>query len=46
MIAGLAKGSKVQCYGYYTVAGGKKWLLVSAGGRSGFAHGGYLKRVQ
>ncbi len=44
-IASLVKNSKVQCYGYYTVAGGAKWLLVSAGGRSGFAHGGYLKRA-
>lgn len=44
-ITSIAKGSKVQCYGYYTMAGGVKWLQVSAGGRSGFVHGGYLKRA-
>ena len=44
-ISSLAKGSKVQCYGYYTVAGDVKWLLVSAGGRSGFVHSAYLKKA-
>ena len=44
-IAGLKKGSIVQCYGYYTMAGGAKWLLVTVGGNTGFVHSGYLKRL-
>lgn len=44
-IASLKKGSKVQCYGYYTEADGAKWLLVAAGGNKGFAHSGYLKKA-
>ena len=43
-IASLAKGSIVQCYGYYTAVSGVKWLLVAAGGKTGFAHSGYLKK--
>ncbi len=44
-IASLARNSKVQCYGFYTAAGGASWLLVSAGGKTGFVHSGYLKKI-
>ncbi|HCT90163.1 MAG TPA: hypothetical protein DF613_02085, partial [Lachnospiraceae bacterium] len=44
-VASLAKGSKVQCYGYYTEADGVKWLLVTAGDKNGFVHGGHLKKI-
>lgn len=43
-ITSLAKGSAVQCYGYYTVVSGVKWLLVAAGGKTGFASSAYLKK--
>lgn len=43
-ITSLAKGSKVQCYGYYTEVDGEKWLLVAAGGKTGFVHSEYLKK--
>jgi len=43
-IASLAKGSTVQCYGYYTAVSGIKWLLVTANGKTGFVHCGYLKK--
>lgn len=44
-IASLAKGSKVQCYGYFTEAAGEKWLLVAAGGKTGFVYREYLKKI-
>ena len=43
-IVSLKKGSMVQCYGYYSVADDVKWLLVTAGGKTGFVHSGYLKK--
>ena len=43
-VASLAKGSTVQCYGYHTMVGGEKWLLVSGSGKSGFVNGRYLKK--
>ncbi len=43
-IISLKKGSTVQSYGYYGVADGVKWLLVTAGGKTGFVHSGYLKK--
>ena len=43
-IADLKKGSRVECYGYYSVSDGVKWLLVTSGNKTGFVHSGYLKK--
>ena len=41
IIETMANGSKVKCYGYYT----GEWLyVVSASGKTGFCHSGYLTR--
>lgn len=38
----MPNGSKVKCYGYYT----GEWLyVVSASGKQGFCHSGYLKKT-
>lgn len=38
----MPNGSKVKCYGYYT----GDWLyVVAASGKTGFCHGGYLKKA-
>lgn len=40
----IPKGKKVRCYGYYTVADGTKWLLVTYGDKyTGFCCKTYLK---
>jgi N-acetylmuramoyl-L-alanine amidase len=42
LIEAMPSGSKVVCYGYYT----DKWLyVVSATGKKGFCHSGYLKKL-
>lgn len=38
----MKDGSKVTCYGYYT---GEWLLVVSASGKTGFCHSGYLAKV-
>lgn len=38
----MKNGSKVTCYGYYT---GKWLLVVSATGKTGFCHSGYLVKL-
>lgn len=40
----LPKGTKVQCYGYYTAVNGAKWLYVTADGQTGFCSSAYLKK--
>lgn len=45
----IPKGTKVNCYGYYTTASGTKWLYIqfTYGGvtYTGFASGKYLEKV-
>ena len=43
-ITAMPKGAKCQCYGYYTTAGGVKWLLIVYNGQEGFASGQYLQK--
>ena len=45
LITTLKKGTAVTWYGYYTTVSGYKWYLVSANGKTGFVHSGYLKAV-
>ncbi len=40
----LPNGTKAQCYGYYTLVSGTKWLLVVAAGKTGFCSIKYLKK--
>lgn len=40
----MPKGAKCQCYGYYTTAGGVKWLLIVYNGQEGFASSQYLQK--
>jgi len=44
----IPKGTKVQCYGYYSKAGGTRWyyIQVKIDGvlYTGFSHSGYLKK--
>lgn len=40
----LLKGTKVQCYGYYNMAGGVKWLYVKIGEKTGYCSAEYLKK--
>lgn len=42
-IAVLPKGAKVRCYGYYTVVGSQRWLLVQYKGFTGFCSKRYVK---
>jgi hypothetical protein len=44
VLAVLANGTSVKNYGYYTETNGVKWLLVLAGGITGFVHSGYLTK--
>lgn len=44
-IAVMKQGEEVQCYGYYTLAGGKKWYLVQRGSLTGFCSSEYLEKV-
>ncbi len=44
VITTLKKGTKVQCYGYYTAVKGVKWLYVTSNGKTGFCSSKYLKR--
>lgn len=44
-IAIMNKGDEVQCYGYYTLADGKKWYLVQYGSLTGFCSGEYLEKI-
>lgn len=39
----IPKGKKVRCYGYYTVYGSTRWLLVQYGKHTGFCSKKYLK---
>lgn len=41
----LPQGAKVQCYKYYTVANGVKWLYVAYGNKVGFVSKEYLKKI-
>ncbi len=41
-IAIMAEGDKVQCFGYYTLADGKKWYLVQYKSLTGYCSSGYL----
>lgn len=41
----LPQGAKVQCYKYYTVANGVKWLYVAYGNKVGFVSKEYLKEI-
>lgn len=41
----IAKGKKVQNYGYYTSVSGTKWLLVKYGDITGFCSSKYLKKT-
>ena len=41
----IAKGKKVQNYGYYTSVNGTKWLLVKYGDITGFCSSKYLKKA-
>ena len=43
-ITSMKKGSKVECYGYYTKADGVKWYYVAIGKYQGFASSEYLKK--
>lgn len=43
-ITAMPKGAKCQCYGYYTTAGGVKWLLIVYNGQEGFASSQYLQK--
>lgn len=40
----LPKGTKFQCYGYYTAVNGTKWLYGVADGTTGFCSQTYLKK--
>mgnify|MGYP003294948858 CR=1 FL=1 len=44
----IPKGTKVKCYGYYTITGGAKWLCVKTTVNNvtytGFCNGNYLKK--
>lgn len=40
----MPEGAAVQCYGYYTVVSGTKWLYVTYGKLTGFASSVFLKR--
>ena len=40
----MPKGTKVQCYGYYTSVFGTKWLYIVHDGQTGFASEKYLKK--
>ena len=48
-LAAVPKGTKVQCYGYYTEVSGVKWLYVQLTHKkveyTGFCSGEYLKKV-
>lgn len=45
-IAVVPEGEKVRNYGYFTFAGGFKWLYVTYGNKTGFVcDGGYLKKM-
>ena len=45
VLASMAQGEKVQCYGYYTKeSDGTVWLYVVYKGQTGFASKRYLKR--
>lgn len=43
-IASMPKGTKAQCYGYYTSTSGTKWLYITYNGITGFASSTYLKK--
>ena len=43
VITVIPKGSKVTCYGYYSVNGSTTWLLVKFGKYTGFCSKKYLK---
>lgn len=45
IITTIAKGSKVQCYGYYTSVSNVKWYLVAYKGNTGFCSSEYLKKA-
>jgi hypothetical protein len=45
IIKALAKGTKVQNYGFYTEVSGVKWLYVKVGATVGFASAEYLKKA-
>lgn len=40
----IPNGKAVQCYGYYTVVDGTKWLYVTYEGLTGFCSSTYLKK--
>lgn len=40
----LPKGTKCQCFGYYTTTKGVNWLYVMANGKTGFVSSKYLTR--
>lgn len=44
-VAIMNQGDTVQCYGYYTLAGGKKWYYVQYGSLVGFCSGEYLEKI-
>lgn len=44
-ITNMPKGSRVICYGYYTVASETKWLYVVYGSYTGFCSANYLKKL-
>lgn len=44
IIGTLAKGTKVQCYGYYNTSNGVKWYLVKNGSLTGYCSSAYLQK--
>ena len=45
IITCIPGGTKVQCYGYYTVVNNSKWYLIQRGNVVGHVSAAYLKRV-
>ena len=37
-------GDALQCYGYYTMVGNKKWLLIQFGDKTGFVDSQFVRR--
>ena len=44
IIETMPKGTKVQCYGYYTETKGVKWLYIAHGNATGYASSKYLEK--
>jgi len=44
IICNIPNGSKVQCYGYYTMVSGTKWYYISYNGAVGFVSSKYLQK--